>query len=508
MMRRSHRPLFRLLFSLLLVAFSLTLTGCGRPPLTGGRPYPPDFDSKGYPRAMVAVQNPSGGTAGAMQLIDVEHDTVSNQENTVHVYDINGFNGALPVSIQDFPGSTEAYVYASGTQADSFANASFTPVNTATDRTGSTISGLSGPSPGGPPQNLGGVFISSDFQFVYAGNPSANGGYFTIVRLTDGYVTHIPQPAVSRLALSPGSQSVLFFADNSSKNSNDLFQVVGIGQNSVYDCDQQILLKNASYDKPINALYSSDGTSAFIMNCGPECGGNTASVTILSTADLLNAASAAYTGKTGCNIPAPNTVAPATLTPTATINVPGGVTDLLQAGSTLFVTGQQLLSDGYFAGTLTIIDLVTDQVTGTYTIGDGFHFRMRLGNNNTLWIGAKSCESGEQSATGGIMGCITMVPLTQNGPDSTYTASDSSIVIEPAHGDAGGIAPITPFRPASSNEPVTYNKTYTVEGTGSAGIYIYSTVDGSEISNYYAQVTGTPMDIAFIDGDTITGPSQ
>jgi hypothetical protein len=356
---------------------------------------------------------------------------------------------------------------------------------------------LSGSSPGGPPQNLGGIYIAPNFQYVYAGNPLENGGYLTVVRLGDGYVTRIPEPAISRLALAPGGQTLLFFANNSNTNSNNVFQLVGIGQNSAYDCDQQILLANAAYDKPINALFSSDGTSAFILNCGPECGGTTASVTVLSNSLLLNAATAAYTGAVGCNIPSPHTIAPATLTPSATIAVPGGVTDALQTGNTLFVAGQQLQSNGYFAGTLTTIDLVTDQITGTYTIGDGFHFRMILGDNNTLWIGAKNCEQGEQSATGGITGCITMVPLTANGPDGTYTTTDASIIIEPSHGDAGGIAPITPY------QGISYNKTYTVEG---GYIYIYSTADGSQISNYFAQVSGTPVDIAFIDGDTITGP--
>jgi hypothetical protein len=118
---------------------------------------------------------------------------------------------------------------------------------------------------------------------------------------------------------------------------------------------------------------------------------------------------------------------------------------------------------------------------------------MRLGDNNdTLWIAAQLCQSGVQSVTGGITGCVTMVPLTATGADGSYTTTASSIVIEPAHGDASGIAPI-----------IGYNKTYTVEGPN---IYIYSNADGSQISNYYVQVTGTPKDIAFIDGSTITGP--
>lgn len=431
---------------------------------------------------MVAVQNPSLGSHGALQLIDVEHDTVSNKQNTVHDYTIHGYNGSLPVTIQDFPGASVAYVYGSG-------DGSFTPADTATDAVGTPVGGLPGFSSS--------IYISADLKFVYAGNPNVNGGNLTVIREQDGYLTLIPEAAISKLALSPGGQTLLFFTANANSNSNNVYQLVGIGQNSVFDCDQQILLNNPGnqflpYDKPINALYSSDGTNAFILNCGPECGGTTASITILSTADLLNAASAAYTGKTGCNIPSPNTISPAVLTPTATIAVPGGVTTALQAGNTLFVAGQQLQSSGYYGGVLTIIDLTTDQITGTYTIGDGTHFRMRLGDNNdSLWIAAKTCGDGVQAATGGITGCMTLVPLTA-AANGGYTTTQASIVIEPNHGDAGGMAPI-----------IGYDKTYTVEGSA---VYIYSNVDGSAINNYYVQVYGTPVDIAFIDGNTNTGP--
>jgi len=493
MMRRSHRPFSRLLFSIFSVASALVLASCGQVPLTGGRPYPPDFDNYGYPRAMVAVQNPPGGN-GALQLIDVEHDTVNNQQDTVHDYSIKGFSGVLPLTIQDFPGSTEAYIYNTGT-APAFSNASFIAVDTATDSAGGSVPGLAGPSPGGFPQGVGGIYISPDFKYVYAGSPLTNGGYFTVVNEGSGYVTRIPESSVGKISLSPGGQTVMFFANNANSDSNNVFQIVGVQQNSAYDCDQQILLKNATigYDKPINALFSQDGTSAYILNCGPECGGKTASVIILNTGDLLSAANAGYTGTTGCNIAQAHTIAPAVLAPTDSIAIPGGATTALQAGNTLFIAGQQLQSSGYFGGFLTIVDLTSGQITGTYTIGDGYHFRMRLGDNNdTLWIGAQGCQSGVQSVTGGITGCITMVPLTASGPDGSYTTSASGIVIEPAHGDAGGIAPI-----------IGYNKTYTVEGNQ---IFIYNNTDGSQKSNYYVQVTGTPKDIAFIDGSTITGP--
>jgi hypothetical protein len=221
----------------------------------------------------------------------------------------------------------------------------------------------------------------------------------------------------------------------------------------------------------------------------------------------------------GCNINPAYTPAPVTL-PVQNIPVPGGVTDAIQMGTTLFVTGQAQYPGGEFGGFLSAIDLTnpTPATTQTYVIGDGTHFRIRIGDagatgvSNTLWIAARTCGDGEQaSQTNGSTGCVTMVPVAANGnaysvAGSCSTASPapalpsgypapqscSGIVIEPSQSDAGGVAPIT-----------GWYKTYTVEG---GKVFIYSTLDGSAISNYNVQVHGFANDIAFIDGTTNTAP--
>ena len=39
-----------------------------------------------------------------------------------------------------------------------------------------------------------------------------------------------------------------------------------------------------NFDRPIQAYFSLDGSTAYVLNCGPECGGTTASVSFLQQA--------------------------------------------------------------------------------------------------------------------------------------------------------------------------------------------------------------------------------
>ena len=38
------------------------------------------------------------------------------------------------------------------------------------------------------------------------------------------------------------------------------------------------------FDRPVKAVFSADGSTAYILNCGPECGGNNSSVSLLPVA--------------------------------------------------------------------------------------------------------------------------------------------------------------------------------------------------------------------------------
>ncbi len=75
--------------------------------------------------------------------------------------------------------------------------------------------------------------------------------------------------------------------------------------------------------------------------------------------------------------------------------------------ATMYVVGQQLLSDGLFTGNLAVVNLAT---TPSRT---PLHQRRRCGrpqpsilaDDNTLWIGMTKCNNGERYAKGLPYGC-------------------------------------------------------------------------------------------------------
>ena len=85
---------------------------------------------------------------------------------------------------------------------------------------------------------------------------------------------------------------------------------------------------SASFDHPVKAVFSPDGTTAYVLNCGPECGGTTSSITTIPIgASALNSGSVGGSG--------------IALEAQANISIPGGATDAIFSGNTLYVAGQQ-----------------------------------------------------------------------------------------------------------------------------------------------------------------------
>jgi hypothetical protein len=231
----------------------------------------------------------------------------------------------------------------------------------------------------------------------------------------------------------------------------------------------------ASFDNPIKAVFSPDGSAAYILNCGPECGGTTAGISVVPLTDsVLNPNT---TGAAGIALVAQSNIA-----------IPGGATNAIFSGTTMYVAGQQLQSGGLFKGYLTVLDPGAGTTSGSYWISDGSHNKMVFGDENTLWVGGAQCQAGVryQQALGGASiayGCLTM-----------FNTSTGSVFVDGFKGDATGIAAVTGL-----------NKVYTAEG---GQVYIYSTADGSELDNSNVTVAGTAIDVAYMDaasdGDNTT----
>lgn len=474
------------------------LAGCGGTTYFAGRNLPPSGLTN---RVLIAIQNTDIATKGALEIVDAYYDIRGGFNGKPTTFSISGFSGALPISIQNMPEEQLGAVYGSG-------DGSFTPVNYATEATSGTVAGLNGPSSS--------IFITRNQTYVFAANQSAH--MFTVVNKQTSVSYGLSLPGIYRLSMNPGGSAVLAFV----QNSNYAYYPVQLTPaqtinysggpttwpKAAVDCEPLnvpawCLFQAQSpdnvdatghyygapltFDRPVKAVFSADGGTAYVLNCGPECGGSNASVSLLPVAPMIYLTGQA-SGLLPCNAaPCLNSQT----TPIVNIPIPGGASNALVDSSTLYVVGQQpvqVSGQTLYAGNMTVVNLLnnavvpsTSAVPNPVAISDGAPgavSRMLLADNNTLWIGMTKCTNGVRAATGEPYGCLTMVNTTNN----TVT------LLEPYMGDATGIAAVTGL-----------NKIYVAQG---GQVYIYSTVDGSTIDNQYVTVTGTAYDVAYMDAPT------
>ena len=244
----------------------------------------------------------------------------------------------------------------------------------------------------------------------YAAEPGAlvngqNSGAVQVFDYTAQAVTAtLPVAAAHYLALAPDGNHMLVFSDNS--NSTTLVATSLIGTAS------EPRSTIPGFDHPVGGIFLDNG-NAVVFNCGPECGGTTASVA------LVNIASGTVT----------------------TIPVRGATTGFLSGTSTLYVVGTPpgtfcgSSTQAQFCGTLDIVNLATHAVTqAPNLITDGFHYLMQMGSNGQLFIGSKNCTNlnTNNNPKGEVRGCL-----------SIYNTASSAVTVPPAQGDVTGIQPIT-----------------------------------------------------------------
>ena len=392
----------QLFCGLILTVGSLVLGGC-RAPLYyhpeynfAGRPTPPS----GLLNRVMATYTTNGSTGGA-EILDALNDLRRNIQNTIPAWFISGFSAAQPTTIMSFPEETSGYVL-------SYTDGSMSKIN------------YSSESSNGPIANFGStpasVAASATGEFFAGASES-----FGQVILTSGSSTYtFSLPNVDKVVTNQGSTLILAMV----RNSNSLYRIVQLPATNnpvlppgYVDCEPLLLpsfclvpvadknsagVAGAAYDHPIGASFSLDGNTAYIDDCGPECGGTTAGVTMLQEGALVITNVPTYDplcGDSGHPACPAGAISPLTVLPVANpIAVSGGVTDTLSDGTTLYLAGQQLQGTGLFAGKLSLLSLSTYTVTNTYSISDGTHTKMIFGDNNTLWIGATQCSNGARAA--------------------------------------------------------------------------------------------------------------
>lgn len=512
MKKRSSLYSFGVLSAVFIVC--IVVGSCGNNYYFAGRSLPP---SRVLNRVLVAEQNPSIAASGALPFMDAYYDIRHVYNGSGGQFSISGYSGKLPLSIQNLPEEQAGAVYNSG-------DGSLTVVSYAGEKVGASVSGPGSSNAEGSPYN--GAFLSRDLGYVYEANPSAH--VVTVVNRNVSPPTSVSLDVTNAYAVSvnPGGTVALVFiqnalqANNTSADASAGHPLTNPAGFAVYsfvqlnatqqaaaaaqfaagasnyidptygveaqDCEPQKLPTwclfpvstgtSASFDHPIKAVFSPDGTTAYVVNCGPECGGTTAGLTAIPiTAASLNSGSygaSAIKLEAQSNIP-----------------IPDGATDAIFNGTSLYVSGQQYQpSSGLYAGFLTVLSTPSGTISGTYSISDGTHNRMVFGDDNTLWIGSSLCDEGvryQQAQAGGNVpfGCVTM-----------FNTSTGAVTIGPFHGDGTGVAAVTGL-----------HKVYTTEG---GQIYIYSTKGMTALDNSNVTLAGTAIDCAYMDATSDDNNTQ
>jgi hypothetical protein len=458
--KRSRLSLAVAAFVAVAVSFAV---GCGKNFYFAGRTLPPSGVKQ---RVLVAVDNP----AGSLQFMDAYYDIRHPFNNPNGQFSISGYTGANPITIQNMPEEQTGLVYASG-------DGSLASINYASEKqnnaviTGGTIATS--------------IFGSRKEDYFVAANQNSHAMMVYDVALGSQLLLNVP--GIYRVSMNPNATLVLGFV----QDSNDVYSLVKLtlaqqtqyavpgswqSNPAIQDCEPQSLPKycvfkvadpNSEFDRPIKAIFSSDGQNAYVLNCGAECGGTQSGIVTIPLASAVFNTN--QSGPAGINLTAGPVLA-----------VPGGATNGLQNGSTLYVAGQQLQPDGLLAGNLSVVNLANSTITGQYSISDGTHNKMSFADDNTLWIGSQHCQSGERFAKNSAgqnvqFGCLTR-----------FDVSSNAVTVDRFIGDLTGIADVEGL-----------HKIYVGEG---GQVHIYRTSDFAELDNTAVTVTGTVSDVAYMDG--------
>ena len=474
----------------------VVLAGCGSTTYFAGRTLPPSGLTN---RVLIAVQNPSTASSGALTFVDAYYDIRFAYNQKTGGFSISGFSGQLPATIQNMPEEQLGAVYGAG-------DGSLHVVNYQKESDNGAQKGLNGLSSS--------IFITRNQQYIFAASQQAT--VLTVVDNTNGGTYALGLPGVYRVSVNPGGSAAMAFVQNSNYayyvrklTASETLSYSGGASTwprAAVDCEPQnapgwcvfqmqspdnVDLTGNPYgaplvfDRPVKAVFSADGNTAYVLNCGTECGGSTSSITAVPLSPMIF-----LPGQHSGNLPTNNALhADCVTTPnvsSCTLAISGGSSNALLASSTMYVVGQQLQPDGLFTGNLTMVNL---SATGSSTLSasapisisdgaPGAPSRMLMADDNTLWIGMTKCNNGERYAKNLPYGCLTMF----------NTSTNTVTMLEPYLGDLDGIAGV-----------IGLHKVYVAQG---GQVYIYHTTDGSSINNQYVTVTGTASDVAFMDGHT------
>jgi hypothetical protein len=375
---------------------------------------------------------------------------------------IDGYNDTLPRASEISAGSSPGLMALSPDRAtvlafDSVSN-SVEVVNTQKETLTGSVQ-LAGPT-----TSMVALATGSGYAAVPA-TPWASGpppGAVVVMNLSAGSITAtLSVPSAQTVVSSPDGTHLLVFSNDS--------DVVTIIYPPLVNVSSPVSATVPGFDRPVYGVFSADGSKAYILNCGPECGSGSASAS--ASVQTLDMTTLTLVG--------------------APVAVDGATIGWL-SGSTLYVAGTSTTNNlctgqttaAKTCGRLDIVDLGSMTVTGRTVITDGYHDRIDMSVNGQLFIGSQACTNvgNVNNVQGEVRGCL-----------SIYNTANAAVVIPPDNGDVTGLQSFT-----------TRDVEYVAEG---GNLRVYDTLTDSllvETTNNITEtgtiiITGYIIDVKAID---------
>ena len=404
-----------LLFSLLPA--TLTLLSCGATPSsstqTSGLPY----------RALVTNGVSAGSGLAGAYLLNAQTDVRPNVSAILA--------GNTPGMMLVTPNKTETLIFSgNGTQ---FSDNQLTFINNATETAASHIT---------LPGFTESIVISPDGSAAYAAVPTAavvgqSPGIVLAISVGTGAGTGVVDVAsVHYLAINNSGNRILGMSDvraslSAPCDTTPSFLFVITPSNIGIDPCPAVPMSGVIYpfDHPVTAFFSSDDTTAYVVNCGAECGGTQASVQKLEMT--------------------PSQCLPDGVCPPLNVSA---ASEALLNGTIMYLAGTPIpaspctnqMTAATTCGLLTTVDLSQMTVTNPgVPITDGYHSRIALGANGQLFIGAHTCTEitppTPPPAGAETRGCLSIYNTLSTAVGNVPAGG---VVIPPANGDVTGIEPV------------------------------------------------------------------
>jgi len=343
------------------------------------------------------------------------------------------------------------------------------------------------------------IVVSPDSSTAYAAVPTAtvvgqSPGVIDVLAAGSAAITgQVAIPSVHYLAINNDGSRLLAMTDVLSTLgpacSNQTPAYLFIVTPSSINIDQCPVVPVPGFDHPVQAFFSSDDTTAYVVNCGAECGGTQASIQQLNmTTGALGAYGAVCVPDANGHTQCASTVG---LMNGSTLYLAG--TPYSGGNPSLTCTGAQ--GETLNCGMLTVFNLntMTPVNSTAIAITDGYHTRISMAQNGQLFIGARTCTEiippvTPPPAGTEVRGCLSIYN-TLNTPVGTNPAG--GVLIPPANGDVTGLQPLS-----------IRSVVYVVQG---GSIYIYdATYDAlrpaeTQFQTYAPEMVGYFIDVKTVD---------